>query len=67
MGYFWSFVNYLDIGRASAQKIKSYIQDFCQQTAVLIIFTEEILNGKLLFCKKGVLKNFTNFTGKHLC
>ena len=22
---------------------------------------------KKVFCKKGVLKNFTKFTGKHLC
>ena len=61
-----------------------------QQTADLVTFTEEILNGKLyilctvtttkieLLCffrsshrrfsvRKGILRNFTKFTGKHLC
>ena len=30
----------------------------------LIFFYEE---AAIVFCKKGVLKNFKKFTGKHLC
>ena len=29
--------------------------------------TEVQKHSPEVFCKKGVLKNFTNFTGKHLC
>ena len=33
-------------------------------TKVIRIFRN---NRREVFCKKGVLKNFTKFTGKHLC
>ena len=42
-----------------------------QEAVDLVTFTEEILNGKIHFlcsiCKKGVLRNFEKFTGKHMC
>ena len=37
----------------TAQKMKSSVGDFfskCEETADMVIFTEEILNGKLHFC-----------------
>ena len=42
-----------------AQKMEFFIKDFfskCEQTADLVIFTEEILNGKIAFlCSAGDL------------
>ena len=35
--------------------------------AIFYKFIIHIINGPEVFCKKGVLKNFTKFTGKHLC
>ena len=40
----------------------------CQKQFLFVIFyksTEAATSGFL--CKKGVLKNFTKFAGKHLC
>ena len=35
---------------------------------LLLIFKKVLRNSRTeVFCKKGVLKNFAKFTGKHLC
>ena len=40
--------------------------DFCICTQVLILVPSRSSRPEL-FCKKGVLRNFSKFTGKHLC
>ena len=45
-------------------------QKFCKFIYQKNLFVHLILERSSLrevFCKKGVLKNFSNFTGKHLC
>ena len=55
----------------TAQKTEFFIKDFFKETTDLVTFTEKILYAEAVtqevFCKKGVLKNFAKFTGKHLC
>ena len=43
----------------------SYVKKECTQASV----DKEILQKQPpdVFCKKGVLRNFAKFTGKHLC
>ena len=41
--------------------------DSCQRTWIEVEITEIEEQSLEVFCQKGVLRNFTKFTGKHPC
>ena len=50
--------------------LKFSILDVCRSPGLTHYFEGVLINRSSrpeVFCKKGVLKNFTKFTGKHLC
>ena len=60
--------NFVDIVMASIYEYKKLSRPFFATEKDIIYFSNHYRSSRpKMFCKKGVLKNFTKFTGKHLC
>ena len=46
---------------------QKYFLDILQCSDVDFLWSKTRSGHSDVFCKKGVLRNFTKFTGKHLC
>ena len=48
--------------------IAKMVTSIMKETIVMIVIVTTVRSSRLeVFCKKGVLNNFSKFTGKHLC
>ena len=77
-GFFFDSAEYLNIGvfgeclEKLLKKLRIYyISRFCSNKRNSLGKTRKMINQRShrskVFCKKGVLRNFVKFTGKHLC
>ena len=61
-------ITLLDLGKKLQQQFLKLVQYMVLLTSSQTIFLIIVRSSRPdVFCKKGVLRNFTKFTGKHLC
>ena len=67
--YFLKVNNNNAISQLRCKLFLKYFQDLSREHYTVLMNFENALNrsSRQVVCKKGALKNFTKFTGKHLC